>query len=134
MDELTRKQSNSQRIIGRSAGLIIVILGLHILGIVKIPWLMREARPYLVKVSQTSKGIWDSFIMGSAFGVGWTPCFGPVLASILVLAGQAQEIWFGMGLLAVYALGLGVPFIIMAMQLNLTLEKNLLGRICRYLP
>ena len=72
--------------------------------------------------------------MGSAFGVGWTPCFGPVLASILVLAGQAQTIWIGMGLLSVYALGLGVPFTIMALLLNLTLEKNLLGRIRLYLP
>ena len=84
---------------------------------------MRDARVDLVKTRQTSKGIWGSFIMGSAFGVGWTPCFGPVLASIRVLAGQAQTIWIGMGLLAVYALGLGVPFIIMAMLLNLTLEK-----------
>ena len=126
--------SSNQRIIGRAAGLIIVIFGLHLLGIVKIPWLMREARTDLVKARQTSKGIWGSFVMGGAFGVGWTPCIGPILASILVIAGQAETIWVGMSLLALYALGLGVPFIIMAFLLNLSLGKNLLGTIRRYMP
>jgi len=121
--------NNNQQIIGRSTRLIIIFLGLQNLGIVKFPWLMREAVVDLVKAHQTSKGIWGSFIMRSANFVGWTPCIGPFLE----LAGQAQTIWIGKGLLAVFTVGLGAPFIITPLLLDQPLENNLLGSIRRYL-
>jgi len=72
--------------------------------------------------------------MGAAFGIGWTPCIGPVLASILVIASQADMVLAGMGLLLVYALGLGLPFILMALALNRAAGKNAATKIRAYIP
>jgi cytochrome c-type biogenesis protein len=72
--------------------------------------------------------------MGAAFGVGWTPCIGPVLASILALASQADTVVTGMVLLLAYALGLGVPFILMALIMNRAAGRAAVGKIRRYIP
>jgi len=123
-----------QTIIERIAGLVIVIFGLHLLGVFRIPCLMREARTDLAKARGRSAGPVGSMVMGGAFGVGWTPCIGPILASILAIASQASTVVLGMALLVVYALGLGVPFILMAVALNRAAGRNAIARIRRFMP
>ncbi|GGB56808.1 cytochrome C biogenesis protein CcdA [Roseibium aquae] len=93
------------------AGTIIIIMGLHFLGVFRISLLFREARFH---VASKPAGLAGAFIMGLAFAFGWTPCVGPVLAAILFVAGSSDTIWTGAGLLAVYALGIGLPFILAA--------------------
>lgn len=93
------------------AGSIIIIMGLHFLGVFRIGLLFREAR---VHVESKPAGLAGAFIMGLAFAFGWTPCVGPVLAAILFVAGSSDTIWNGAGLLAIYAFGLGLPFILAA--------------------
>jgi cytochrome c-type biogenesis protein len=125
---------NSQVLITRIAGFAIVLLGLHVMGVIHIPWLMRESRMDLVEARRRSAGLPGSMLMGAAFGVGWTPCIGPVLASILVIASQADTVLTGMALLFTYALGLGLPFILMALVLNRTAGRKAIGKIRIYLP
>ncbi|MGB7335671.1 MAG: cytochrome c biogenesis protein CcdA [Salaquimonas sp.] len=91
------------------AGVIIIIMGLHFIGLFKIGFLYREAR------FNTSKaGYVGSFLMGIAFAFGWTPCIGPVLGVILAMASSGQSVGEGASLLAVYSLGLGIPFLLAA--------------------
>jgi len=125
---------SNQDLVGRIAGFIIVVFGLHLMGVVTIPWLMRESRMDLSQARQRSTGLSGSLLMGAAFGVGWTPCIGPVLASILALASQADTVVTGMVLLLAYALGLGVPFILMALIMNRAAGRAAVGKIRRYIP
>ncbi len=90
-------------------GVVIIIMGLHFLGVFRIALLSREAR---VQVRNQAAGPVGAYVMGLAFAFGWTPCIGPVLAAILAVAGTEQTVTRGAGLLAVYSLGLGIPFII----------------------
>src|SRR5215471_12304873 len=92
------------------AGLAIVAMGLHFLGITPIAWLKREKRVAIAK----PVGLWGAYLMGLAFAFGWTPCIGPILAAVLALAAAEATVLKGVGLLAVYSLGLGVPFVIAA--------------------
>lgn len=92
------------------AGLAIIVMGLNFLGVFRIHLLHRTARP---QVHQTS-GLWGAFVMGLAFAFGWTPCLGPVLGAILAVAGSEATVSKGALLLAVYSLGLGVPFLLAA--------------------
>lgn len=89
-------------------GIALVLFGLHVAGLLRVPGLARERRFYL-RVG--TPGYAASFAIGVVFAFGWTPCVGPYLASILVLAAQARTLGAGVGLLAVYALGLGLPFL-----------------------
>jgi len=125
---------SNQVLVSRIAGLIIVVFGLHLLGVIHIPWLLREARVDVADARGRAAGPTGSALMGAAFGVGWTPCIGPVLASILVIACQADTVFTGMGLLLTYALGLGVPFILMALALNRAAGKKTVLAIRRYIP
>ncbi|WP_048648202.1 cytochrome c biogenesis CcdA family protein [Nitratireductor soli] len=93
------------------AGVIIIIMGLHFLGVFRIALLYREAR---VQVSKKPAGLIGSYVMGLAFAFGWTPCVGPVLAAILFVAGSEGSALRGASLLAVYSLGIGIPFILAA--------------------
>jgi cytochrome c-type biogenesis protein len=93
------------------AGIVIIIMGLHFLGVFRIGILAREAR---FQVAQKPPGLVGAYLLGLAFAFGWTPCIGPVLAAILLVAGSADTIARGAGLLAVYALGMGVPFLVAA--------------------
>ncbi|EKF17363.1 cytochrome c biogenesis CcdA family protein [Nitratireductor pacificus] len=93
------------------AGVIIIIMGLHFLGVFRIALLYREAR---VQVTRKPAGLAGSFVMGLAFAFGWTPCVGPVLAAILFVAGSEGSAARGAMLLAVYSLGIGIPFILAA--------------------
>ncbi|KZL12463.1 cytochrome c biogenesis CcdA family protein [Pseudovibrio sp. Ad26] len=94
------------------AGGMIIVMGLHFLGAFKIGFLYREAR---VQIDRQPGGFGGAYLMGLAFGFGWTPCIGPVLASILLIAGTQASVNQGVILLAAYALGIGVPFMIAAM-------------------
>jgi len=94
------------------AGTIIILLGLHFVGLFRIPILMREAR---FEGPQAAGGFGTSYVIGLAFAFGWTPCIGPILAAILTLAAQEQTLMAGTALLAVYAMGLGLPFLVAAM-------------------
>lgn len=90
------------------AGGVIIIMGLHFLGLLKIPFLYRQAR---MEVSSRPAGPLGAYVVGLAFAIGWTPCIGPVLAAILAVAGSEQTLTRGALLLGVYSLGLGIPFI-----------------------
>ena len=89
-------------------GAIIVVMGLHFLGLFKIPFLQRTLR---VDVDNRAGPV-GSYLLGLAFAIGWTPCIGPVLGTILFVAGSEQTVGRGAGLLAAYSLGLGLPFIV----------------------
>ncbi len=96
-------------------GVVIVLFGLSMLGVLRLPSLMRERR---VQLATKPAGMVGSVLVGIAFGAGWTPCVGPVLASILLYAGSSGSMVRGMLLLGLYALGLGIPFWIAAVGLN----------------
>jgi cytochrome c-type biogenesis protein len=92
------------------AGVVIIVMGLHFLGVLRIDLLLRQKRMELVK----PVGLWGAYVMGLAFAFGWTPCIGPILAAILAVAASEQTVAKGAGLLAVYSLGLGIPFMLAA--------------------
>jgi len=96
--------------LGIVAGLAIIVMGLHFLGITPIALLHRQKRLELVK----PVGLWGAYAMGLAFAFGWTPCIGPILATILAVAASEQTVARGASLLAVYSLGLGIPFMLAA--------------------
>ena len=98
-------------ILGYIAGALIVAMGLHFLHVIRIPLLDRTAR---VGVAQKPAGMIGAYVIGLAFGFGWSPCVGPVLAAILLMAGAADSAADGARLLFVYSLGIGLPFLIAA--------------------
>jgi cytochrome c-type biogenesis protein len=96
------------------AGVAIIIMGLHFLGLTPIAWLNQQKRIEVAK----PVGLWGAYVMGLAFAFGWTPCIGPILAAILAVAASEQTVAKGAGLLAIYSLGLGVPFVIAAFAIE----------------
>lgn len=92
------------------AGIVIIVMGLHFLGLTQIAVLHHQKRMDVTK----PVGLWGAYVIGLAFAFGWTPCIGPILAAILAVAASEQTVARGAGLLAVYSLGLGIPFIIAA--------------------
>jgi cytochrome c-type biogenesis protein len=96
------------------AGIGIIVMGLHFLGLTPIAWLMREKRFSVAK----PVGLWGAYLMGLAFAMGWTPCIGPILAAILAVAASQSTVAEGAGMLAVYSLGLGVPFLVAALAVE----------------
>jgi len=99
----------------RISGIIIVIFGLNMMGILKIGALSGEKR---IRAPKKITNWFSSILMGMAFAGGWTPCFGPVLASILVMAGGAKTIQDGVLLLFIYSVGMAIPFIFTALFIN----------------
>ncbi len=97
------------------AGGLIVLLGLHVMGAFRLSFLNYEKR---LHVQSKPAGLFGAFVIGLAFAFGWTPCVGPILAAILMVAGSSDEVWYGTGLLAAYALGLGGPFLIAALAVK----------------
>jgi cytochrome c-type biogenesis protein len=108
---VVRAYSNELAIL---AGIAIIIMGLHFLGLTPIAWLMREKRFAIAK----PVSLWGAYLMGLAFALGWTPCIGPILAAILAIAASEATVAKGAGMLAVYSLGLGVPFIAAALAVE----------------
>jgi cytochrome c-type biogenesis protein len=92
------------------AGAAIIVMGLHFLGLTPIALLMREKRLEVAK----PVGLWGAYLMGLAFALGWTPCIGPILAAILAVAASEETVTRGASMLAVYSLGLGIPFLLAA--------------------
>jgi cytochrome c-type biogenesis protein len=96
------------------AGVAIIAMGLHFLGVFRIGLLYREARFNAPR----PVGLWGAYVMGLAFAFGWTPCIGPILAAILTLAGSEASVGRGATLLAVYSAGLGIPFLLAAFAMK----------------
>ncbi|MDP8991648.1 MAG: cytochrome c biogenesis protein CcdA [Actinomycetota bacterium] len=102
----------NQDVVVRAFGVVIVLMGLVTMGVLPIPALQREKR---LDLSRLPSGPAWAFPMGMAFGAGWAPCIGPVLATILATAAATQTVLWGAVLLALYSLGLGVPFVLLAL-------------------
>jgi len=105
-----------QYIIRKISGILIIVFGLFHAGFVDIPFLNREKRRQIQKSNAPS--FITSILIGMGFSFGWTPCIGPILTSVLLMASNVETLSAGMGLLGVYSLGLGVPFIVMALLMG----------------
>ena len=103
------------RLLSKVAGAVVILFGLHTMGLLRIDWLYSEKR---VQMDRKPTGVMGAFLVGLAFAFGWTPCIGPILAGILAVAASQDTIWKGVQLLAVYSLGLGIPFLITALAIN----------------
>jgi cytochrome c-type biogenesis protein len=104
-----------KRALGIVGGVVIIVLGLHMAGLVKIDWLLAEKR---ATVRQRPLGLFGAYVVGLAFAFGWTPCIGPILGAILLYASQQETVAQGVLLLAAYSAGLGIPFILSALAVN----------------
>ncbi len=102
-------------IIGKIAGVVIILFGLHFMGLLKIGLLYREVR---ITPENRPTSWLGAYVIGLAFAFGWTPCIGPILASILTIAGSRSDLSYGVSLLATYALGLGIPFLLAALAMK----------------
>ncbi len=100
-----------KELLGKIAGAIIIVFGLHFIGLLRIPFLNYEARFHM---KSKPAGMIGAYVIGLAFAFGWTPCIGPVLGAVLSVAAQADQLSYGITLLAAYALGLGIPFLMAA--------------------
>lgn len=116
--------------IEKISGLLIVIFGLQMAGMLSLRFLMFDKK--LIQAKGTGKGNISSFILGLAFGSGWTPCVGLALSSILLLASSSETLYSGMWLLFIYSIGLGIPFLLIS--LALTYSLSILKKINRWLP
>jgi cytochrome c-type biogenesis protein len=103
-------------IIGKIAGALLIVFGLHTMGVLKIPFLYTEKR--FDAGNKKPAGMFGAFFVGLAFAFGWTPCIGPILSTILTLAADEGTLKRGIVLLAVYSLGLGVPFLVTSLAVN----------------
>jgi cytochrome c-type biogenesis protein len=115
-------------VVERVAGVAVILFGVFMLGIIKVPWLYGEARADMSRVRKFGNGA--SVVMGMAFAAGWTPCVGPILGTILALAGATGSVAQGALLLLVYSLGLGIPFLAVALLFGRV--KPLLGWLNRH--
>ena len=115
-------------LLGQIAGVIIVIFGLHYMGVFRIGFLNFEKRFHL---ENKPAGLIGSFILGLAFAFGWTPCVGPILASVLMVAASGDSALYGTSLLTVYAAGLGIPFLIAAFAVKPFM--SFMGRFRRHM-
>ncbi len=104
-----------QAAFGFAAGAVIAVFGLHFLGVLRVPLLNREAR---VDVGDRGGSALGAYVLGLAFAFGWTPCIGPILGGILSLVVQDGSTGFGIWLMAAYAAGLGLPFLLVAVFVN----------------
>ena len=104
-----------QRLLAKIAAVIVIVFGLHTMGVLRIGWLYSEKR---VQVEKKPTSLFGAFFVGLAFAFGWTPCIGPILAGILAIAGTQETVGQGVRLLAVYSAGLGLPFLLTALAIN----------------
>ncbi len=121
---LGRLLSNYQVYVMRIGGFILIILGLYYLDVIRMPFLNREK---VFHLKEKPVGLFGSFIIGITFSLGWTPCVGPALSSILIIASTTENIWEGIYLLGLYSLGLAIPFLISAL-----LFDQLFGLLKKY--
>ncbi|MBV8722436.1 MAG: cytochrome c biogenesis protein CcdA [Candidatus Eremiobacteraeota bacterium] len=118
----------NRTLISQVGGILVVILGLQMMGFLRIPFLMMDKRAH---VRHDRRTFWTSAIVGMAFAAGWSPCIGPILAGILALASQQQNGQAAL-LLSCYSLGLAVPFLLTAAAIGVVLPA--LARVRRFLP
>lgn len=102
----------NQDMIRKAGAIFMGFMGVHLAGVVRVGWLHREYRPL---TNATLRGPMGALLLGMAFTIGWTPCIGPVLASVLVYAAAADTVGTGVWLLFVYAMGFSLPFLLMAL-------------------
>ena len=119
--------ASQQALFNRIAGAIIIVFGLHTMGVLRIEWLYQERR---LQTSRKPAGFIGAGLVGIAFAFGWTPCIGPILAGILAVAGAQETVGQGVRLLGVYSLGLGVPFLVTALMIDRFFAAK--TRISRY--
>ena len=118
----------NQELFAQISGVVVVIFGLHFLGLFRIPILDREAR---METGDTGGSAAGAYVLGLAFAFGWTPCIGPQLGAILSLAASEASVTKGTVLLGIYAAGLGIPFLLAAMFLSRSMR--LMNRIKRHM-
>jgi|KBSMisStandDraft_5_1062788.scaffolds.fasta_scaffold157213_2 cytochrome c-type biogenesis protein len=106
---------HQKTILERIAGAVIIIFGLHLAGVFRIKWLDKDTR---VQTSGRPASPIGAFLVGLAFAFGWTPCIGPILGGILAIAGSKNSVGEGVGLLAVYSAGLGIPFLVTSLAID----------------
>lgn len=109
---LGRLLLDNQDIIRKIGGIFISLMGLFHMGLIPVRFLEREHR---FRFIPGSPGLFQSIAIGAGFGFGWTPCMGPVLASLLIIASQTDTVGMGMLLLSIYGIGLGIPFFALAL-------------------
>lgn len=114
--------------LARIAGAVIIVFGLHTMGLTPIKWLNYEKR---FQSNSKPLGLAGSFLIGLAFAFGWSPCIGPILAGVLVLAATQDTVQQGVLLLGVYSLGLGLPFIATGLAINQFL--NVFSRVKKHM-
>lgn len=130
VSSISRLFSDHLEMIQRIGGVMIALFGFHMTGLFRLRWLYMERRmPMPAKVAGNS---FTALLMGMAFAIGWTPCIGPVLSSILIYAGSLGTLDKGVLLLALYALGMGVPFLLSALLIKRLTQ--LLRRLNKHLP
>ncbi len=105
------------RIVG---GIIVIVLGLYVMGVLKLNFLASEKRVHL---KSKPRGYFGSYIVGLTFGAGWTPCIGPILGSILLIASTTGSAWDGFILLLIYSMGLAIPFMATSLAINTFISK-----------
>ena len=103
-------------LLGRIAGAVVIVFGLHTMGILRIEWLYQEKR--VQAPQKRPEGFIGAALVGMAFAFGWTPCLGPILAGILAVAATQETVGHGVRLLLAYSIGLGVPFLAAALAIN----------------
>lgn len=113
------------RVIG---GILIIIFGFFIAGFLRLDFLMREKKAHM---KFKPAGYIGTFAVGMTFAAGWTPCIGPILGSILMYAGSKASVTYGVKLLLVYSLGLGIPFLLSSLALNTFLSHS--RKLLRYM-
>jgi cytochrome c-type biogenesis protein len=118
----------NQVLLARISGVVVILFGLHFLGVFRIPFLDREAR---FETSDQGGSAFGAYVLGLAFAFGWTPCIGPQLGAILSLAAQEASAARGAVLLGVYAAGLGIPFLLAALFLSRAM--GLMNRLKRHM-
>ena len=115
-------------VISKIAGIVIIVFGMHMIGVYRIGFLNYEKRFH---AQGKQLGLVGAFLVGLAFAFGWTPCIGPILATILTIASQQDTVGKGVVLLTSYSLGLGIPFVLTGM--SLTVFFNVFNKFKRYL-
>ena len=110
------------------AGVIVIVMGLHLAGFLPIQWLYRDAH---VRTQLQPRSFVGTFLVGAAFAFGWSPCVGPILGGILTLAGGRETVYQGMVLLGIYSAGLGVPFLLAGWSVQAFFRA--FGRVKRHL-
>jgi cytochrome c-type biogenesis protein len=102
-------------LIRKLGGVLVVLFGIHVTGLVPLKWLLGERR---ISLKHKPAGFLGSFLVGLAFAAGWTPCIGPILASILMIAATEEKVGQGIVLLLLYSIGLGIPFLLSSLALH----------------